>query len=151
FILMAKTSDDPRKGLTAFLFHKDDPGWEVVRRIPIMGPEEHGGHCEIRFDGLRIPDENRLMNVGDGLKVTQIRLGPACLTHCMRSLGMATLSPTIAAEYVSVRASMCRRLAGLVRVQWVLGEADMGIQVGRLLNMDGAWKLVSATYACKEG
>jgi hypothetical protein len=42
-------------GLTAFLFHRDDPGWEILRRIPIMGPEEHGGHCEIVFDGLRIP------------------------------------------------------------------------------------------------
>ena len=47
--LMAKTSDDPRKGLTAFMFHKDQPGWEILRRIEIMGPEEHGGHCEIRF------------------------------------------------------------------------------------------------------
>src|SRR3546814_402830 len=50
FILIARTSDDARKGLSAFLFHKDDPGWEIVRRIPIMGPEEHGGHCEIRFE-----------------------------------------------------------------------------------------------------
>ena len=33
FILMAKTSDDPRKGLTAFMFHKDQPGWEIIRRI----------------------------------------------------------------------------------------------------------------------
>ena len=42
FILMARTSDDPRKGLSAFMFHKDQPGWRIVRRIPIMGPEEHG-------------------------------------------------------------------------------------------------------------
>ncbi|HBO93262.1 MAG TPA: acyl-CoA dehydrogenase, partial [Gammaproteobacteria bacterium] len=54
FILIAKTSDDERKGLTAFLFDKDQPGWEIVRRIPIMGPEEHGGHCELKFDGLEI-------------------------------------------------------------------------------------------------
>ena len=45
FILLARTSDDPRKGLTAFLFNRDQPGWEIIRRIPIMGPEEHGGHC----------------------------------------------------------------------------------------------------------
>ncbi len=50
FILIARTSDDSRKGLTAFMFHRDDPGWEIVRRIPIMGPEEHGGHCELRFN-----------------------------------------------------------------------------------------------------
>src|SRR4030095_6515887 len=68
FILIAKTSDDPRKGLSAFMFDRDQPGWRIVRRIPIMGPEEHGGHCEIEFDGLEIPDADRLMNGGDGLK-----------------------------------------------------------------------------------
>ena len=51
FILIARTSDDERKGLTAFLFHRDQPGWRILRRIPIMGPEEHGGHCELVFDG----------------------------------------------------------------------------------------------------
>ena len=89
FILLARTSDDPRRGHTAFLFHRDDPGWEIVRRIGIMGPEEHGGHCELRFDGLRIPAENVLLEEGRGLKVTQTRLGPARLTHCMRWLGLA--------------------------------------------------------------
>jgi len=52
FILMARTSDEPRRGLTAFLYHKDQPGWRILRRIPIMGPHEHGGHCEIEYDGL---------------------------------------------------------------------------------------------------
>src|SRR5437764_15373319 len=87
FILMARTSDDPRRGLTAFLYHKDQPGWRIVRRIPILGPEEHGGHCELVFDGLEVPDENILMGLGDGFCITQIRLGPARLTHCMRWLG----------------------------------------------------------------
>jgi hypothetical protein len=41
---IARTSDDARHGLTAFLFHRDQPGWRTLRRIPIMGPEEHGGH-----------------------------------------------------------------------------------------------------------
>src|SRR5229473_1302165 len=89
FIVMARTSDDPRHGLTAFLYHRDQPGWRIVRRIEIMGPEEHGGHCELEFDGLEVADENVLLNVGDGLRVTQMRLGPARLTHCMRWLGQA--------------------------------------------------------------
>ena len=84
FILMARTSEDPRYGLSALLFHKHQPGWRILRRIPIMGPEEHGGHCELEFDGLEIPEEDLLLGEGRGLKVTQIRLGPARLTHCMR-------------------------------------------------------------------
>ena len=53
---MARTSDDARRGLTAFLFHRDQPGWRIVRRIGILGPEEHGGHCELEFDGLEVDD-----------------------------------------------------------------------------------------------
>ncbi|MDX2144375.1 MAG: acyl-CoA dehydrogenase family protein [Rhodospirillaceae bacterium] len=141
FILMARTADDKRRGLTAFLFHRDQPGWKIVRRIPIMGPEEHGGHCEVDFDGLEIKDENRLMGEGDGLKVTQIRLGPARLTHCMRWLGMAKRALEIATPYVRERVSFGHTLAQHEGVQWMLGEAVMQIEIGRLLTMRAARKL----------
>ncbi|MEM0944780.1 MAG: acyl-CoA dehydrogenase family protein, partial [Pseudomonadota bacterium] len=141
FILMAKTSDDPRKGLTAFLFHKDDPGWQIARRIPIMGPEEHGGHCELIFDGLEIPDQNRLMEVGDGLKVTQIRLGVARLTHCMRWLGLCQRCLDIARSYTQEREGFGIRLAERESVQLMLGEAAMQVEIGRMLTMRAAWTL----------
>ncbi len=150
FILIARTSDHPRKGLTAFLFDRDDPGWEIVRRIPILGPEEHGGHCELQFDGLRIPDENRLMEVGDGLKATQIRLGTARLTHCMRWLGLAKRSLEIARDYIQEREAFGHTLAEHEGVQWMLGEAAMQIQVGRLLTRNAAWKLDQGDFARKE-
>ncbi|OGA39140.1 MAG: acyl-CoA dehydrogenase [Betaproteobacteria bacterium RIFCSPLOWO2_12_FULL_68_19] len=150
FILIAKTSDDKRKGLTAFMFDRDQPGWSIVRRIPIMGPEEHGGHCELEFDGLEIPDENRLMNVGDGLKVAQIRLGTARLTHCMRWLGLARRSMDIAAEYVARRDAHGSKLAERESVQWLLGEAAMQIEIGRLLVMRAAAKLDRGDFARKE-
>ncbi|MEJ2015398.1 MAG: acyl-CoA dehydrogenase family protein [Limibacillus sp.] len=150
FILIARTSDDPRKGLTAFLFDRDQPGWEVVRRIPIMGPEEHGGHCELVFEGLTIPDENRLMEVGDGLKLTQIRLGTARLTHCMRWLGMARRALEIASAYVNERRSFGQSLADRESVQNLLGAAAMKIEVGRLLTMKAAWKLDQGDFARKE-
>lgn len=147
FVLVARTGDDDRKGLTAFLFDADQPGWEIVRRIGIMGPEEHGGHCELRFDGLEIPDENRLLNVGDGLKVTQIRLGTARLTHCMRWLGLARRSMEIAAEYVERRMSFGSTLAEHEGVQWMLGDVAKDIQIGRLLVMHAAWKLDQGDFA----
>jgi acyl-CoA dehydrogenase len=150
FLLVAKTSDDKRKGLTAFMFDRDQPGWRIVRRIPIMGPEEHGGHCELEFDGLEIPDDSRLMNVGDGLKVTQIRLGTARLTHCMRWLGLARRSMDIAADYVSQRVSGGSPLAGRESVQWQLGEAAMQIEIGRMLVMRAAAKLDRGEFARKE-
>lgn len=150
FILIARTLADSRRGLTAFLFHADQPGWEIVRRIPIMGPEEHGGHCEMAFNGLEIPDENRLMEVGDGLKATQIRLGTARLTHCMRWLGMAKRALEICRPYVEERMSFGSRLADHEGVQWMLGEAAMQIQTGRLLTMHAAWKLDQGDFARQE-
>ncbi len=150
FILIAKTSDDARKGLTAFLFHKDQPGWRVARRIPIMGPEEHGGHCEIEFDGLEIPDENRLLEVGDGLKVTQIRLGTARLTHCMRWLGLAKRAMEIAGAYVREREGFGVKLAERESVQIQMGAVAKEIQIGRLLVMNAAWKLDQGDFARKE-
>ena len=150
FILIARTSDDSRKGLSAFLFKRDDPGWEILRRIEIMGPEEHGGHCELQFDGLEIPVENRLLEEGDGLKVTQIRLGTARLTHCMRWLGMAKRALEICMPYVKERRSFGQRLADRESIQGLLGEAALGIEIGRLLTMRAAAKLDSGDFARKE-
>ncbi|MBT4932162.1 MAG: acyl-CoA dehydrogenase [Rhodospirillaceae bacterium] len=149
-IVIAKTSDDPRKGLTAFIHHADDPGWHIERRIPIMGPQEHGGHCEVIYDGLEIPDDQRLLEVGDGLKVTQIRLGPARLTHCMRWLGQAKRALEIAAEYTAKRESFGIKLDEHEGVQWMMGEAAMDIQIGRMLTMHAAWMIDQGDFAKKE-
>ena len=150
FILMARTSDEPRRGLTAFLYHKDQPGWRILRRIPIMGPHEHGGHCEIEYDGLEIPEENILLKVGDGLRVTQIRLGPARLTHCMRWLGFAKRCMEIAQEYVEKRDAFGSKLASREGIQIKLGEVAHQIEIGRLLTMHAAWKLDQGDRARKE-
>jgi acyl-CoA dehydrogenase len=150
FILMARTSDEPRRGLTAFLYHKDQPGWRIMRRIPIMGPHEHGGHCEIEYDGLEIPEENILLKVGDGLRVTQIRLGPARLTHCMRWLGFAKRCMEIAQEYVEKRDAFGSKLASREGIQIKLGEVAHQIEIGRLLTMHAAWKLDQGDRARKE-
>jgi acyl-CoA dehydrogenase len=150
FILIARTSDDTRRGLTAFLFHRDQPGWRILRRIPIMGPEEHGGHCELLFEGLEVSDDNVLMNVGDGLRATQIRLGPARLTHCMRWLGLAKRCMEIAQAYVAEREGFGIKLADRESVQIKLGGVAHQIQIGRLLTMHAAWTLDQGDRARKE-
>ncbi len=150
FIVLARTSDDDRRNLTAFLFHRDDPGWKIIRRIAIMGPEEHGGHCELEFDGLMVPDENRLMGEGEGMKCVQIRLGTARLTHCMRWLGMARRALEIALENVESREAFGGKLIDKESVQMMLGDAAMGIHTGRLLTMHAAWTLDQGSRARME-
>jgi acyl-CoA dehydrogenase len=150
FILVARTSDDKRRGLTAFLYHKDQPGWRITRRVPIMGPHEHGGHCELEFDGLEIPKENVLLEEGDGLKITQIRLGPARLTHCMRWLGFSKRCLEIAQGYVNEREGFGVKLGDRESVQIKLGQVAHQIEIGRLLTMHAAWMLDQGGRARKE-
>ena len=150
FITMARTSDDPRRGLTAFLHHKDEPGWNIERRIPIMGPEEHGGHCEITYDGLELPEDRILLGKGLGLKITQMRLGPARLTHCMRWFVLAKRCAEIATEYAQAREGFGIRLADRESIQIKLGDLAMGIEIGRLLVMKAAWELDAGSFAKKE-
>ncbi len=150
FIVVAKTSDDPRSGLTAFLFHADQPGWRIVRRIGIMGPEEHGGHCELDFDGLEIPAENVLIGEGRGLKLTQTRLGPARLTHCMRWLGLARRCVEIARAYAEEREGFGIRLIDRESIQMMLGGLAADIETGRLLTMKAAWEIDRGGFARRE-
>ncbi len=147
FILMARTGDGARDGLTAFLFHRDEPGWEIIRRIGIMGPEEHGGHCELVFDGLTLDDDRILMGEGKGLKVTQVRLGLARLTHCMRWLGLARRCVQIASDYAAEREGFGMKLTDRESIQIKLGKAAMDIDMGRLLVMRAAWKLEQGSKA----
>ena len=150
FILVARTSENPRSGLTAFLYDADQPGWEITRRIGIMGPEEHGGHCELAFDGLEIPEENILIGEGRGLKLTQTRLGPARLTHCMRWLGLAKRCVEIACDYAETRESFGIRLADRESIQMMLGGLAADIETGRLLTMKAAWEIDRGSFARKE-
>jgi acyl-CoA dehydrogenase len=150
FILIARTSDEPRRQLTAFLFHKDTPGFRILRKVPIMGPEEHGGHCELELTDLEIPDEDRLAEVGEGMRVVQARLVPARLTHCMRWLGLARRSMAIAKEYINRREAFGEKLAARESIQIVLGDVAKDIQIGRLLVMHAAWCLDQGLKAMKE-
>ncbi len=150
FILLARTSEDPRRGLTAMMFHADQPGWRILRRIPIMGPEEHGGHCELEFDGLEVPVENVLLGEGLGMRVAQIRLSMARLTHCMRWLGMARRALEICDPYIRERRAFGQVLAEKESVQGLLGEAAMQVAIGRLLVMRAAFLLARGERARAE-
>ena len=115
-----------------------------------MGPEEHGGHCEVVYDGMELPADSVLLGEGLGLKVTQMRLGPARLTHCMRWLGLSKRCMEIAAEYAGRRHGFGVRLADRESIQIKMGDLAMGIETGRLLVMKAAWEIERGGFARKE-
>ena len=100
--------------------------------------------------GLRSQTTTCCSAIGDGLRVTQIRLGPARLTHCMRWLGQPKRCMEIAQDYVNHREGFGIKLADRESVQIKLGEVAHAIQIGRLLTMHAAWKLDQGDRARKE-
>ena len=115
FILIARTSDDPRKGLTAFLFDRDQPGWRIERRIGIMGPEEHGGHCELslrRAGGFRREPPNGRGRRAEG-HADQARTGAA---HTLHALDRAVEALRRDRARLCGRAHRLRHKAGRPRV-----------------------------------
>jgi acyl-CoA dehydrogenase len=90
------------------------------------------------------------MEVGDGLRVTQIRLGPARLTHCMRWLGLAKRCLEIAGDYIATREGFGVRLGDRESVRIKMGEIAAEIATGRLIVMHAAWKIDQGDRAAKE-
>ncbi len=87
------------------------------------------------------------MGVGKGLKVTQIRLGLARLTHCMRWLGLAKRAVAIAADYARNREGFGIKLAERESIQMKLGQAAMDIEIGRVMVMRAAWRIENGSKA----
>lgn len=150
FITIARTSDEPRRELTTFIVPREAEGFELVRKVPIMGPEEHGGHCEIKFHDVVVPEENILLEPGRGMRVAQTRLVPARLTHCMRWLGLCERAMDIARDYITRREAFGSLLADHEAVQLMMGDVAKDIHIGKLLVLHAAWCLDEGKRATTE-
>lgn len=135
FLVMAHSNPDahPYQGCTIFLVDADTPGLRIERRIPVMGAEAPGGHCEIRFENCRVPDSAILGEEGGGFRIAQQRLGPARLTHCMRWTGVAERALEIAATRAQAREAFGEPLADKQAVQWMLADSAMELHAGKLM------------------
>lgn len=143
FIVMGKTdADAPRhRQQSMILVPRDAPGVTVVRPLTVFGYDDrdHGGHAEVRFDGVRVPAENILVGEGEGFAIAQARLGPGRIHHCMRALGMAERALALAKERANARVAFGRTLAeqGVVR-EWI-AESRIQLEALRLLVLKTAW------------
>ena len=150
FILIARTSDDPQTGLTAFLF--DARPARLEDRPPHRHHGAGGTWRALRAGVRRAGDPGREHPAGRRarLKVTQVRLGPARLTHCMRWLGLAKRCTEIARDYAARRSGFGQRLADRESIRLMLGDLAMQIEIGRLLVMKAAWEIDRGGFARKE-
>lgn len=151
-IIMALSNPErgPRHGATMFLTPMDTPGIQLVRRVPVMGAEAPGGHCELKFENLRVPYSAILGKEGEGYALAQERLGPARLTHCMRWTGIAERAVEIAARYALMRQGFGSALAQHQAVQWMLADSATEIHAGKLIVRHAAWLLEKGERARSE-
>ena len=88
--VFAKTEPDAEKHMqfSSIIVPTDTPGYLIQRAVPTMG-HVGGQHCEVVYDNVRVPAANLLGNRGEGFLISQKRLGPGRIFHCMRWLGQA--------------------------------------------------------------
>jgi len=143
-IVMARTDMDahPYAGTSLFLVPADADGVEIVEPTPHLGPSlVHSSHAEIRYDDVRIPEENLLGELNEGFTHAQQRLGPARLTHCMRYSGMATRALEVAKAYTSDRQAFGGPVAEKGSVRRDVANAETRLHAVRTMVRDAADKI----------
>ena len=144
-VVMVVTDPDgePHKRASMILVPTDTPGYELVRKIPVMGHEGRGWgtHCETRFTGVRVPVENTLGEPGDGFRIAQKRLGPGRIHHVMRWLGQMQRAFELMCSYSLERKAFGAPLADKQTIQNWIAESAAEIQACRLMTLQAAHRL----------
>jgi acyl-CoA dehydrogenase len=144
-IVMVVTDPDaaPHERASMILVPTDTPGYELVRRIPVMGHEGRGWgtHCETRFTDVRVPVENTLGPVGSGFTIAQKRLGPGRIHHVMRWLGQMQRAFELLCSYALERRAFGGSLAEKQTVQNWIADSAAEIQACRLMTLQAAHRL----------
>jgi acyl-CoA dehydrogenase len=142
-IVMGKTDPDAERHRqqSMVLVPTDTPGVTIRRAVHVFGYTDgpHGGHGEVDFADVRVPVSNLIAGEGDGFAISQARLGPGRIHHCMRALGMAERALALMCRRAIDRVAFGKPLAeqGVVR-EWI-AEARIRIEQARLLVLKTAW------------
>jgi acyl-CoA dehydrogenase len=117
-------------------------GVRLVRPLRWMGCEDHVAPIgELEFDNVRVPAENLIGREGDGFKVAQVRLGPARLHHCMRSIGTCEVLIELMMARAAERMTFGRAVIEYDTVQRWIAESRVELEQARLLTYRCAWLL----------
>ena len=140
-IVMGKTDPDgpTYKQQSMLVVPLDTPGVTVIRGLPVFGYQDREGHAEIDFDNVRVPTSAVLSGEGDGFLISQARLGPGRIHHCMRSIGMAERALDLMCERALERVTFGRPVAERSNIQDWIADARIELEMIRLLTMKTAW------------
>ena len=117
----------------------DSPGYRIVRDVRVMG--HYGGHCEVRYEGVRVPKSHLLGPRGAGFRIAQRRLGPGRIFHCMRWLGQAQRAYDLLCERANERVAFGKPLGEHQQIQKFVFDSACEIQSARMLTLHAAQKI----------
>jgi acyl-CoA dehydrogenase len=142
-IVMGKTDPDgpTYRQQSMILVEPDAPGVTIVRNLPVFGYVDQEGHAEITFENVRVPASNLIANEGDGFLISQARLGPGRIHHCMRAIGAAERALELMCRRAASRTTFGKPVATRANVQDWIAESRIEIEMARLLTMKAAWMM----------
>ena len=139
--VMVRTEPDvpAHDAFSMIIVPTDTPGYRIVRETPVMGML--GGHCEVAYEDVRVPEENLLGPRGAGFKIAQKRLGPGRIFHCMRWLGQAQRAFDLMCDRANERVAFGSTLGEKQQVQVMIFDSMAEIQASRLLTLHAAHRI----------
>ena len=140
-ITMVKTSPDapPSRQQSQILVPTDTPGVEILEGMQVFG-QDHAprGHMHIRFNNVRVPKENILLGEGKGFEISQVRLGPGRIHHCMRSIGKAEKALELMVTRAGSRVAFGKPIAKLGKNLEIIARARIEIDAMKLMVLQAA-------------
>ena len=143
-ICMVKTDPEAPKHLqqSQILVPLDTPGVNMVRPLKVFNMlDAPHGHMRVKLDNVRVPKDNIILGPGRGFEISQGRLGPGRIHHCMRSIGSAEKALQLLCERATEREAFGRPLYKLGGNIDVIADARMNIEQARLLTLKTAWMM----------
>ena len=140
-IVMVKTDPNaaPSSQPSKILVPKDTPGVEILEGMQVFGADHAPrGHMHIRFNNVRVPKENILLGEGRGFEISQVRLGPGRIHHCMRSIGKAEKALELMVKRSATRVAFGKPIAKLGKNLELIARARIEIDAMKLMVLQAA-------------
>jgi acyl-CoA dehydrogenase len=140
-IVMGKTDPAaaPHRQQSMMVVPIDAPGITVMRGLPVFGYQDREGHAEIDFHDVRVPLKDVLKGEGEGFAISQARLGPGRIHHCMRAIGMAERALELLCKRAQSRVTFGKPISDNANIQDWIAEARIEIEMIRLLTFKAAY------------